>query len=339
MICGNCTKCFAFGKWCSGCPGCHRLFKTCFPGRLCSSCHFICPDKPGLEAFINRHLRGTLELEPLSVKQRIELPEHLPLVATRLFETLPLESAPWAAVHTAKMPSKVWSFGLVREHYGLSGETKTVLGFYSPDRVLEQFWLRRGERYGMIKKEFDAAFAPNFSVYDDAPRMEHIFNMRRSNMVAAEMAAYGVAVIPDIGWYNKEDLDRWAEFTAKSNIGAVAFSFQTVGRSSKSRAVWKSSVAGLRYFCQNVPKGIRVVIVGVNSVPRMAEVFNAAGERPLTFLDTTSFYTARKGGALKETGRDRDAKSSGMSRDQAFFKSVEVFRKRIGAAKNRALED
>lgn len=330
MICGNCAGCFACGKYCSGCPGCHRLFQACGPGERCKLCPYVCPDRPGLPAFLAWRLGNTLELEPVRTQKGVEFPEHLPLVATRLFEEPPADLSSWYALNAAKVSAEFWRSGGVRETYGFPPGSKVALSLYAPDRSLEKFWLRRGERYRTIKEEFDAVFAPNFSVYEDSPRMEHLISMRRSNAVAAEMAKYGIPVVPDISWYNKEDLDRWISCVEKSEISAAAFSFQTVGRSNKSSAAWQSYLAGLRYFHQRVPEEMRIVLVGVNSLTRMAEVFRIVGERKVTFLDTLSFYTARKGGVLKAAGHER---AKGVSRDGAFFESVRIFRERLRKAK------
>lgn len=343
MICGNCKQCFAYQKYCSGCPTCHRRFKECVPGPSCRSCReYLCPDKPGLEAFVAQRLGGTLELKPAAIPaiDNVEFPEHLPLIATRLFEPFPEELSPWAVIHSAKMSRRVWGDGHIRTEYGLSESTKTILGFYAPDPVLENFWKYRGERYQMIAREFNAAFAPNFSVYEDSPRMEHIVNMRRSNLVVSEMAAQGIIAIPDIGWYNLNDLDRWITFVREAGISLAAFSFQTVGRKNKSySAAWRSYIAGLRYFHQRIPENVRLVLIGINSPVRMKEVYRILAGRNLSFLDTNSFYTARKGGLLKESGGQKGAQSLGLSRDQAFFESIKVFRKRIELAKQQAAKE
>jgi len=310
--------------------------------RLCRPCAYTCPDHPNARVFVNFYLGSTLDLCPVPASGGAAcppgLPEHIPLVATRLHEPPPPGLLPWAAVHAAKVPLKVWREGGVKEYYNLPRETKLMLSFYAPDGALEKFWHRRGERYEALKREFDAVFAPNFSVYEDSPRIEHLIQMRRSNLVAAEMARQGIAVVPDTGWYNREDLDRWADFVKESAPRAVGFSFQTVGKRHKGKAeAWKSYLAGLRYFHHRLPGDTRIIVVGVNSVKRMRGVLRVVGERPVSFLDTTSFYTARKGGVLTLNYQE-PAAPLGISRDAAFFESVKVFRQRIAAAKSSAKE-
>ena len=51
-----------------------------------------------------------------------------------------------------------------------------------------RFWAERKKRIVAIRN-FDAVFAPNFSVYEDAPRFEHILAIRRSQTFVKEMVA------------------------------------------------------------------------------------------------------------------------------------------------------
>ncbi|WP_027719502.1 DUF4417 domain-containing protein [Desulfovirgula thermocuniculi] len=332
LVCGNCGRCPAGWRGlCSGCPGCRRPLLGCVPeARRCGRCPYVCPDRPGLAAYVNSHLGGTLELEPVAVRRAARLPAHLPLVATRLHERPPEGLSPWYALHAGKVSGGLWRSGGFRRAYNLPEGAGLALSLYVDDASLERFWQRRRERYGVIAAEFDVAFAPNFSVYEDAPRMEHLLNMRRSNIVAAEMTRLGIAVVPDVSWYCKEDLDRWAALAGESRVPAVAFSFQTVGRENKGSGAWRAYLAGLRYLCGRLPAGVRVVVVGANSAEKISAVLGAVGGRDVSFLDTLSFYAARKGGVVTASGRERAPE--GTSRDAAFFASVRAFRARLAAA-------
>ena len=73
-----------------------------------------------------------------------------------------------------------------------------------------------------------AVIAPNFSVYEDTPRVEHLYNIRRSIIIYNELIDYGINAIPDISWYNINDLDFWIEKLNNSECSIIAFSFQVV---------------------------------------------------------------------------------------------------------------
>jgi hypothetical protein len=136
-------------------------------------------------------------------------------------------------------------------------------------------------------------------------------------------------VVLDASWREKQDLDRWAEFVAETGAGAVAFSFQNIGRELKGLDAWKEDLAGFRYLCGILPPGIRVVAVGAASPPKVREILAAAKGRPVSFLDTVSFVTARRGGRLFRAGGSGKERADGMGLDEAFFENVRRFRRML----------
>lgn len=109
----------------------------------------------------------------------------------------------------------------------------------------------------------------------------------------------------------------------KSGAGCVAFSFQTVGRQNKGGSAWRGYLAGFRYFCSLVPSSVRLAVVGAVSPQRLPAIAAAAGERPLTLVDTASFVSARRG-LLVFSSRAKDAPIEGrdMPLDRLFFENV-----------------
>jgi hypothetical protein len=92
-----------------------------------------------------------------------------------------------------------------------------VLVGYGEDPLVEAFWARRAELdlvARLAEQRWDLVLAPNFSMYANQPRAEHLLNFRRNLLVAAELAAAGVPAVPNIYWARKEDLDRYLAWVA-----------------------------------------------------------------------------------------------------------------------------
>lgn len=327
LHCGDCQSCPARRQgFCSGCPGCGRLVRDCQPGRQCDKCRYVCPDwhGDGIWAHIHTNLGGLGFPDGAAIRSP-ELPAHIPMVSAPLHEPVPDGLLEWVAIHAGKAGKRTWEKGGVREHFGFPADTNIILDLYVRDSTLRGFWLKRQEWPGILAAERAAAFAPNFSVYEDAPRIEHLICMKMSAVTAAEMAAAGILVVPDVSWYEIGDLERWAAFITASGAKAAGFSFQVVGLPIKGDDVWKEYLAGFRYFCGLLSPGVRVAVIGANSIEKLREIAGAAGERHISLVDTTSFVSARKGGCFVSTGEGKKrAKESArsMSLDQVFFENV-----------------
>lgn len=334
MLCGNCRNCPAYGaEWgCTGCAGCGVPFlreRRCAHPGGCAGCPYRCPDKPLVWREVAEELGETLSLLSGNLPRLpgVALPPYVPLVTAPLQEGPP-DVVEWFAVHGGKVRRAVWRGEIdVREQFNLPPRSKVALHLFVKDGYLDAFWKGRREKYPALR-QFDAVFAPNFSVYEDAPRLEHLFNMRRAAVCIAEMAAAGAPVVPDVSWYCREDIERWAEFAAACGAGWVAFSFQSVGRELKGGSYWRSLLFGLRFLAGRLPAGVGIALVGVASPERVREAALAAAGRPLCVVDTKSFVTARKGGVIVRGKKLRAPR--GMSRDAAFFASASDLRREIG---------
>lgn len=330
MICGNCEQnCPAYGAECSGCPGCDRLLNACQSQRgACGKCILFCPDRPGAWRYISDEIGGSFSLlpkEPVALP-KVEIPPYMPLVTAPLQEECPEDGFEWLAVHGGKVRREVWRGEVsVHEQFRLPQGKKVILHWFVKDRYLEKFWSNRAA-YIPVLREFDAVFAPNFSIYENSPRIEHLVNMKRTAIAVQEMARAGVRVIPDVTWYRREDINRWVEFLDLVGAEVAAFSMQVVGR-LKGCSAWQSYLAGLRYFARKFEG--KIILIGVNSREKIAEAFRAAGH-PLSVVDTTSFVTARKGGVITPDGKVVRKKGGwGMPRDAAFFVSALNMREMI----------
>jgi hypothetical protein len=55
----------------------------------------------------------------------------------------------------------------------------------------------------IARQGWDLVLAPNYSIYGNWPRTEHLLNMRRALLLCAEMCEAGILAVPNLsgsGW-------------------------------------------------------------------------------------------------------------------------------------------
>lgn len=294
----DCSLCDLKGK-CGGCSLCEASLCS----NNCSMCFSICPKRTGAFEYLKNIGGADLELMSNEHLKGLNLPIHIPILPDRLKDKLDFKLVPVVGIHGGSMFSsngegirKSYLKRGYRKALNLDKNIKGILEFYIKDRTLEGFWDKRHEIYPDIRDmDFSAVIAPNFSVYDDSSRMNHISNIKRSSIVYNEMIQEGINAVPDISWYNAKDLKRWVLAINKYNIKLISFSFQVVGISLKASTLWKQYLPGFRYLCKNIPEDVGIIIAGIVSKKRIKEVINALDGQKIYVLNQSSYIQSRRG--------------------------------------------
>lgn len=321
-LCGRqCEKCKLNKKYCEGCSLCEAAICA----KNCKTCYAMCFRRPLTAAYID-HIGGpAIELPS---NQEITIPIHIPILPDRFRNRPPLDLLPVIGVHGgnafARNGERVNKSYLEKGYSGalnLDDRTEGILEFYVKDRTLEGFWDKRRSIYPTIRDlKFTAVIAPNYSVYEDAPRVDHIYNIKRSSIVYGEMLDAGIPAVPDISWFNRKDLERWIEQINKNKIRTIAFSFQVVDVGMKTSNIWRISLLGFRHLCQNIDPGTTIIIAGIVSPFRVVEIFRAASGQKIRILNQSAYVQSRRG-MDSETRRQE----SQMPFDELFEKNIKYF--------------
>ncbi|MCX0365758.1 DUF4417 domain-containing protein, partial [Clostridium perfringens] len=201
-------------------------------------CMVVCPNKFGSFTLV----KNTIVKEPLMGTKPLDLPIYIPVMPDKIKEDFNFKANKnIIAVHgefflnaAGSKITGAYNPGF-RAALNLKEDLSGILEFYIKDRTLEGFWDNRKSIYKELKyHDFLGIIAPNFSVYEDAPRLEHIYNIQRSKTVYNEMIREGLPAIPDISWYSKEDLNFWIKEIKANNIKTIAFSFMNVDTKLKA---------------------------------------------------------------------------------------------------------
>ena len=187
-----------------------------------------------------------------------------------------------------------------REALGLRQGQLAVLVGYGEDPLVEAFWTRRRALISEVAAQgWDLVLAPNYSMYGNQPRAEHLLNFRRNLLIAAEMAAAGIPAVPNLYWYRLEDLDRYLAWIDDIGPPAVAINLQTF-RTDQDWA--QMALPGLTYLSLGLPQGLAVVVTGSSRLDRIATLLELFGPR-LHLVSQNAQAYARHGAQMTEAGR------------------------------------
>lgn len=270
---GECDGCPELGI-CGGAePGCAWAWCS----RRCDSCGIRCPRRADLEAW--RAATGSLLLDDLVTP----LPPPPPLPA--LVPVIDLEelrdwgvAQRWPAwgislseVHSARTgrPWRTWASGAAAAEARAAGAGTIVLVGVADDQLLAAAWphLAKGRTAGGL----DLVVTPAWSVYDDDPRLEHLFAIRQSAQAAAALSAR-LPVVPTLHWYRRHDLDRQLRWARRCGATAIGIDCSTL----PGRWRWLEVRAAMAYIRAALP-GIRLHVQGPATADRLHDLARLRG--------------------------------------------------------------
>ena len=322
-ICGrDCDSC-NLKIYCGGCSLCDNAYCK----KDCNRCFSLCPEKGASFAYLNDVQGGKLSV---CENGKYNLPVMIPIFPDRFKEKISLGQN-IIGIHggsfftsNGENVARVYRNKGIKETLNVETDVSGVLQFYVKDRTLEGFWDNRKEIYKQLKEfDFEAVIAPNFSVYEDAPRLDHLYNIKRSSVVYNELLEAGFNATPDISWFNKIDLDQWIKEINEKNVKTIAFSFQTVGTRNRASNAYIDSLIGFKYITDRIAKTTDIVIAGMVS-PKRIDIIKANCENRFSVLNQSAYVQSRRG-ILSETGKSAE---TSLSMNQILEKNIEFYEKR-----------
>jgi hypothetical protein len=152
------------------------------------------------------------------------------IIAISLYELLDANGA-----------SKYHSREDITRNFRISPKAKLVISGIQKDYLLERVWRssHRNSIVALLKSIGVAMFtAPNFSVYNNVPRPENLYNIKRIGLFSQEFLAAGVPTALHINACTDADYNRYSEFlSARTEFQAISFDFIT-GPGYPSRTWW-----------------------------------------------------------------------------------------------------
>ncbi|MDZ4994627.1 DUF4417 domain-containing protein [Clostridium perfringens] len=319
----NCSKCKMKKQFrCKGCSMCAVSVCKCEEKK--KKCIVLCPNKFGSFTLI----RKTIDNKMLLSNKKFNFSIYLPVMPDKIYTNFNLTSADNTIVVRGEflLNSKgsevtgTYKKGF-RKALNLSEETQGLLEFYIKDRALEGFWDNREKIYRELKdQKFIGVITPKFSLYEDVPRLEHLYNIQRSKIVYNEMIEAGLPAILDISWAMDEDLKYWIKEINFSKIKTIAFSFMNVDTNSKNGKYWNHYILDLKTLLDNIDKDIQIIISGLSSVSKIKEVIKMAKNRHITFLHQSAWINSINRVSVREKKQlDRNIKKEFIFQNNLDF--------------------
>lgn len=273
-----------------------------------ANCDWVCPRKPDFPDCLREvHGLGRGMASVLSVEASI--PQYVPMIRNGFSQSRQLPS-PFVAVPIGEfMRNSDTQYGPIdndaadlRSRLRLRSDAKVILVAVAPDRYLERFWaLRRATNVyvRLSKLGLLAMTTPNFSFFEDAPRVHTIWNRRRIVCVTEELATNGIAPIPHLNALAESDWAFWRDVLREHpEITTVAKEFQT-GLRNLERAA--AALAHLEDLQQSLGRHIHPVLIGAaKHTAQIARAFKL-----FTVIDSGPFIRAVKRQRCSSRGKWR----------------------------------
>lgn len=338
-LCGrDCEKC-NLKLHCQGCSLCEM--PLCAGD--CMRCFSLCPNRAGSFGYLRKIGGGMIKLQ---TNQAHQLPANIPVLPDHLTQRLHVRDI--IGIHGGNMLSsngenvaRVYRTKGLQDALNLERPVKGVLQFYVKDRTLEGIWDKRENIISqLLEFPWETVISPNFSVYEDAPRIDHLYNIKRSSIVYNEMIDAGLPAVPDVSWYNRIDLDQWVREINDKGISCIAFSFQTVGTGTKASNTYLNYMMGFKYLMDRISSEVEIILAGVASPARVRTLCEICRNR-ISVLNQTAYVHSRRG-ILSQSGKSAEgdiSKNELMMRNIDFYdKEYERFRE-DGSCQNQEIAE
>jgi hypothetical protein len=295
---------------CSGCNtdcsycGCARSGG----GAKCSGCPIRCGSRMDIGAWMT-DVGGTFAFDDVVLDKQLpaELPRFIPQVDDQVGELDPGLNWPAYAIGLRRVVSPEtlalyprFAGRPAREALGLAEGQLVVLVGYGDDPLVEAVWTRRASLLPAIAEGgWDVVLTPNFSLYGNQPRTEHLLNFRRNLLIAAELQAFGVVAVPNVYWFRREDLDRYVAWMRDVAPPAIAINLQTF----RSNREWADmALPGLTYLSLRMPAATKLIATGTSRAGRLRTLIELFGDR-LVVVSQNPVQYARHGAVMTSEGR------------------------------------
>jgi len=152
------------------------------------------------------------------------------IVSLSLYELLDRDGAP-----------KYFSRSDVARQFRIRSDARLIITGVDRDALLERLWRsthREAIAVMLRSLEVSLVTSPNFSVYNNVPRTENLYNIKRSALIAQEFLGRRVPVAIHVNACTDTDYLRYSEFLAgRPEFDAISFEFIT-GPGFPSRVGW-----------------------------------------------------------------------------------------------------
>jgi hypothetical protein len=161
-------------------------------------------------------------------------------------------------------PGKNWLYMWRKDTIAGLPMPRTYVGFYVDDWLMEPFWSDHVRFIGkLLNMGVMGVICPNFTVTEEQPEAENIWNTYRSRWVGRYLQEAGIPIVPDVDVGSALSFG-YALAGIPENPPCIAFRMQTFDPKNSSAMSWH--VNALRQVVQLV-RPAKVALYGPDAVP------------------------------------------------------------------------
>lgn len=187
------------------------------------------------------------------------------------------------------------------DRFKISNDAIIILSGTDVDRPLERWWKLPNKpklASALAALGIKLVTSPNYSLFDDVPRHDNIYNMKRIAIVSSEIQQAGLHCAIHLNARTDRDWDEWIEYLKKRHeYEYVTFEFGT-GAGARTRFPWH--IEQLCRLAREVSRPLTLVVRGgLTALPQLGKAFYN-----VVLVDTASFIRAqyRRRGTNSDTG-------------------------------------
>jgi hypothetical protein len=176
------------------------------------------------------------------------------------------------------------------DYFELGAHTNIILSGTDKDAPLERWWGNRNSvelLRAIAKLEIQLITTPNYSVFNDVPRHDNLYNIKRIAMAWSDIQSAGIQCALHLNARTDKDWERWIEFlNLYTEVSFISFEFGT-GAGNRARISWY--IDQLTSLARKVSRPLHLVIRG--GVQELKEL-NSHFER-VSLIDTSAFMRTK----------------------------------------------
>ena len=177
------------------------------------------------------------------------------------------------------------------DYFILDDDAKIILSGTEKDKCLERWWKLKDRESALAdirQLGIQLITTPNFSLFNDVPRHDNAYNMKRIALAWSEIQRQGIPCALHLNARTDYDWVLWSKFlNAHPEIEYVAFEFGT-GAGSKRRIGWYVEKLGALASAVDRPLHL-IARGGIGHVTTLHRAFES-----FTVIETNAFIRAQK---------------------------------------------
>lgn len=218
----------------------------------------------------------------------------------------------------------------LKARFQIPEESCLAITMTTHDKILDELEPQMDRFYDEIAEyeNVDFVLAPNFSIYNNYPRMDNLFRNKFRFMGMEKLQERGVKVVPSIYYVTKTDFHNVVAWMRDNQCNVFMMNAQTVATTTGTRE-WLAFIRRAVAIRDSLDFPVRLMLYGGVGGDRQRSVLEEYGP-DVTFIDAKSYRLAEYHKDIDEkVDRDIDVK-------ELFHLNANARREQIAKIKNRA---